>query len=138
MSRQVAVCIDAHKIAVEQRPIPDPRGPEVLLRIEAAGVCATDLHLVRRSIPYLQPKVQIPGHEGIGRIVGLGPEVDASQWKVGDRVAHRWLYRICGQCEMCKGNSEQLCDQRELSGRDVDGCWAGMDPVLLFRQRVKH
>ncbi|OJJ47852.1 hypothetical protein ASPZODRAFT_131445 [Penicilliopsis zonata CBS 506.65] len=121
---KVAVCVGTHEICIQQRPIPQPSGTKVLVKIEAAGVCATDLHLVRKSIPYLQPTVEVCGHEGIGRVIGLGPEVDSSEWKVGDRVAHRWLYQTCGECELCLGGNEQFCDKRKLSGKDVDGCWA--------------
>ncbi|KAL7625200.1 hypothetical protein AAE478_004415 [Parahypoxylon ruwenzoriense] len=121
---KVVVTKGTHELAVEERPTPEPTGSQILIQIEAAGICATDLHLIRRSIPYLQSKVDICGHEGIGRIVQLGSDVDSTQWKVGDRVAHRWIYRWCGQCEMCKDGNEQLCDRRELSGKDVDGCWA--------------
>ncbi|RAK95847.1 zinc-dependent alcohol dehydrogenase [Aspergillus ibericus CBS 121593] len=122
-TRKVAVCLDTQHITVEERPIPTPRDSEVLLQIEAAGICATDLHLVRKSIPYLQRKVDICGHEGVGRIVAVGPEVDAAQWQIGDRVAHRWIYDVCLECEMCRGDNEQLCDSRKLSGKDVEGCW---------------
>ncbi|KXL47433.1 MAG: hypothetical protein FE78DRAFT_537116 [Acidomyces sp. 'richmondensis'] len=121
---QVAVCVDTHHIVIQQRPSPEPHGTEVLIQMEAAGICATDLHLMRRSIPYLQPQVNVCGHEGIGRIIGLGSEVDGSKWKLGDRVAHRWVYQVCGLCEMCRGGNEQLCNKRKLSGKDVDGCWA--------------
>jgi propanol-preferring alcohol dehydrogenase len=64
----------------------------VLVKIEAAGICATDLHLVRRSTPYLQPNVEVCGHEEIGRIMSLGPKDDDLQWKIGCRATHRWLY----------------------------------------------
>ena len=123
---KVAVCVDTQTITVQQRSIPEPVGAEVLLQIEASGIFGTDLHLVRRSIPYLQPTVDIAGHEGIGRIIGLGPEVDTTKWNIGDRVAHRWLYAACHECEMCLSGNEQLCDRRKLSGKDVMGCWAGM------------
>ena len=111
-----------HELVVNDRPTPQPTGSQILVRIEATGVCATDLHLIRRSVPYLQPKVDICGHEGVGRIVQLGPDVEG--WKIGERVAHRWIYRWCGQCESCQDGNEQFCDRRELSGKDVDGCWA--------------
>ncbi|KKA18311.1 Alcohol dehydrogenase [Rasamsonia emersonii CBS 393.64] len=122
--RQVAVSDTPHRIIIRDEPVPQPSGTQVLVRIEASGVCATDLHLVRRSIPYLTPQVAVCGHEGIGRIVQLGPEVNATKWKVGDRVAHRWIYRVCRECEPCKSGNEQLCDRRQLSGKDVEGCWA--------------
>lgn len=113
-----------HDLVVEERSTPQPTGSQILLRIEATGVCATDLHLVRRSIPYLLPKVNICGHEGVGRIAQLGPDVDTNEWRVGERVSHRWIYRWCGTCEGCTRGEEQFCDRRDLSGKDVDGCWA--------------
>lgn len=88
-TRKVAVCIDIQHIKVEERPLPTPNDSEVVVLIEATGICATDLHLVRRSIPYLQRKVDVCGHEGVGRIVAVGPDVDTSEWRLGDRVAHR-------------------------------------------------
>lgn len=112
-------------ITLENRQTPSPTGTQVLLKIEASGVCATDLHLVRKALPHLKPKVDIQGHEGIGRIMKVGPDVDGSKWKVGDLVAHRWLWSVCQQCELCQGGNEQLCDERKLSGMHVDGCWAG-------------
>jgi alcohol dehydrogenase, propanol-preferring len=122
---KVVVTRGTHELVVEERSTPRPTGSEILIRIEATGVCATDLHLVRKSIPYLQPKVNICGHEGVGRIVELGPDVDSSEWKVNERVSHRWIFKWCGQCEGCKDGNEQFCDNRSLSGKDVDGCWAG-------------
>ena len=124
-THKVAVCLDTKHIVIEERATPTPRGSEVLLQIEAADICATDLHLVRRSIPYLQRKVNVCGHEGTGRIVAVGPEVNATQWKIGSRVAHRWIDDVCTECEMCQGDNEQLCDSRKLSGKDVEGCWGG-------------
>ncbi|PYI01406.1 hypothetical protein BO78DRAFT_423569 [Aspergillus sclerotiicarbonarius CBS 121057] len=58
-TRKVAVCIDTQHIAIQERRIPTPHNSEVLVQIEAAGICATDLHLVRRSIRYLQRKVDL-------------------------------------------------------------------------------
>lgn len=129
-TRTVAITESEHKITIKtDDPIPTATGKQVLIKIEASGICATDLHLVRRSIPYLTRTVDICGHEGVGRIVQLGPHTDSQKWKVGDRVSHRWIYRVCGQCEMCQGDHEQLCEKRVLSGKDVDGCWAGESEV---------
>ncbi|RDK38309.1 GroES-like protein [Aspergillus phoenicis ATCC 13157] len=122
-TRKVAVCIDTHHIELEERPMPTPSGSEVVVKIQATGICATDLHLVRRTIPYLQRKVDVCGHEGVGHIVAVGPDVDTSKWHMGDRVAHRWIFDVCLNCDMCQGGNEQLCDSRKLSGKDVEGCW---------------
>lgn len=123
---KVVLTRGTHDLVVVERETPQPEGSQILIRIEATGVCATDLHLIRKSIPYLQPKVDICGHEGVGRVVRLGPGVDSTTWKINDRVAHRWIYRWCGDCEGCQDGNEQFCDRRHLSGKDVDGCWAGI------------
>lgn len=86
--RQVAITDLQGKTVIKQEPIPHPTNNQILIKLEASGVCATDLHLVKRSIPYLQPTVNICGHEGIGRIVEIGPNVDGQKWKVGYRVSH--------------------------------------------------
>lgn len=123
--RKVAITDANGNTTIKEELMPQPADFQVLIKVEASGVCATDLHLVRRSIPYLQPTVNIHGHEGIGRIVELGSLVDSKKWKIGERVSHRWIYRVCQQCEMCQNGVEQLCEKRALSGKDVDGCWAG-------------
>ncbi|KIX07985.1 uncharacterized protein Z518_02639 [Rhinocladiella mackenziei CBS 650.93] len=111
-------------ISKAQRSTPVPRSTQVLVRVNYSGVCASDLHLSRRDLPYLQPTVSIAGHEGTGRIVSLGPDVDANVWKIGDRVAVRWLHKVCRECEMCTTGYENLCPNRQVSGKDVEGCFA--------------
>jgi propanol-preferring alcohol dehydrogenase len=130
-THKVVVSDNPSAITVETRPTPKPQGAQILIRLEASGVCATDLHLIQRSIPYLQPTVSVCGHEGVGRVVQLGPDVDSTKFKVGDRVAHRWVYRWCGECESCESGNEQSCDRRVLSGKDIDGCWSGKCEFIL-------
>lgn len=134
-TRKVAVSESTTSIVIREEPIPRPAGSQILIKLEASGVCATDLHLVRRSIPYLQPTVDVCGHEGIGRIVELGPDADTQKWRVGERVSHRWIYGVCRECEMCTGGNEQLCEKRKLSGKDVDGCWAGKSATSVYAAR---
>ncbi|OIW25473.1 alcohol dehydrogenase [Coniochaeta ligniaria NRRL 30616] len=111
-------------VSVQSRPTPTPTATQVLVKIDCTGVCASDLHLVRRDLPYLQATVSIAGHEGVGRIAALGPEADASKWNVGDRVAVRWLQKVCKECEACTTGYENLCPNRKISGKDVEGCFA--------------
>lgn len=111
-------------ISVAQRPTPIPVGTQVLVKINYSGVCATDLHLARGTVPYLQPKVSVGGHEGTGVIVNLGPDADGAQWHVGDRVAVRWVHIVCGKCEVCTTGYENLCRSRKLAGKDVEGAFA--------------
>lgn len=115
--------VDANKITVEERPTPVPLSRQVLVELHASGVCATDLHLSNRSIPLLRPSVSVGGHEGVGVIASLGPDVDTSVWKIGDRVGVRWLYNVCRTCEACRTGYENLCPHRRLTGKDVEGCF---------------
>lgn len=110
-------------ISVQSRPTPTPTGTQVLVKVDCTGVCASDLHLARRDLPYLQATVSVAGHEGVGRIAALGPEADP-KWRVGDRVAVRWLHRVCRECEACTTGYENLCPNRKVSGKDVEGCFA--------------
>ena len=122
---RAAISVSTHEIATQEREIPKPQQTQVLVRMEAAGICASDLHLIRRVNPYLTPTVDIGGHEGVGRIAGFGPDVDTGKWSVGDRVAVRWLYSVCQDCELCQSDNEALCGSRVLGGLNVDGCWGG-------------
>ncbi|KAJ5619450.1 hypothetical protein N7510_003434 [Penicillium lagena] len=111
-------------ISVGQRPTPIPLGTQVLVKLHYSGVCATDLHLARGTIPYLQPKVSVGGHEGTGVIASLGPEVDTAEWSIGDPVAVRWVHIVCGKCEVCTTGYENLCASRKLAGKDIEGSFA--------------
>lgn len=111
-------------ISVTQRQTPVAIGTQVLVRLHYSGVCATDLHLARGNIPYLQPKVSVGGHEGTGVIASLGPEVDTTKWHIGARVAVRWVHIVCGECEVCTTGYENLCQSRKLAGKDVEGTFA--------------
>ena len=115
---------DAQIVSIKSRPTPIPTSSQVLVKINCTGVCASDLHLARRNLPYLQPTVAIGGHEGTGTIAALGPEVNSGKWHIGDRVAVRWLHQVCKQCEPCTTGHENLCPNRKISGKDVEGCFA--------------
>lgn len=116
--------VDTKLISVIERETPRPSSSQVLVKINYTGVCASDLHLARRDLPYLQPTVNIGGHEGAGTIAALGPDVDHKVWHTGERVAVRWLHRICKECEACTTGYENLCPNRKISGKDVEGCFA--------------
>jgi propanol-preferring alcohol dehydrogenase len=78
-------------------PIPEPELGEVLVKVEAAGLCHTDIHAAHGDWP-VKPKLPlIPGHEGVGIVTALGPGVN--EVAEGDRVAIPWLGWACGACE---------------------------------------
>ncbi len=85
----------------ELRDVPDPRPAEgqVLIRVEASGMCGTDLHVHEGRLPLVQPPFVL-GHEPVGTIVERGAGVIALQ--VGDRVGVSWMQRGCGRCRACQ------------------------------------
>jgi len=94
----------------------------VLLKVQACGVCHTDLHLVEGDLP-LHRVPLIPGHQVVAIIAAL-PAGD-SALKLGDRVGVPWLFSACGVCANCRRGAENLCDWAQFTGWDVDGGYAG-------------
>jgi len=100
-------------------PSPDPG--QVLVRVLACGVCRTDLHVVDGELP--NPKLPlVPGHEIVGEIVQCGAQVE--HLSAGMRVGIPWLGWTCGQCDYCKTNRENLCDNARFTGYTIDGGYA--------------
>ncbi len=85
-------------------------------------MCHTDLHAVHGDWPVKPTLPFIPGHEGVGYIVALGPGV--IHLKEGDRVGVPWLYSACGHCEHCLGGWETLCETQKNTGYSVNGAFA--------------
>jgi alcohol dehydrogenase, propanol-preferring len=88
-------------------PNPEPGPGQVLVRIEASGLCHTDIHAWRGDWPVKPTPPFIPGHEGVGIVEATGPGV--TRVEVGQRVALPWLATACGTCEHCVGGWETLC-----------------------------
>ncbi|PYH89952.1 hypothetical protein BO71DRAFT_434302 [Aspergillus ellipticus CBS 707.79] len=90
-------------------------------------------HPARRTIPHLQRTVNICSHEGVDRIVALGPDVIPrhSRSGTGSRTAG---YSVCNECDMCLAGTEQLCDARKISGQDGGMlCWASTPAIFPVR-----
>ncbi|WP_246456053.1 alcohol dehydrogenase catalytic domain-containing protein [Nocardioides mesophilus] len=103
--------------------MPVPVRGEVLVRVEACGVCRTDLHLAALELPPRQPHVT-PGHEVVGRVAETGPGV--TRFEVGDRVGVAWLHSTCGQCRWCRSGRENLCPASRYTGWDAEGGYADL------------
>ena len=87
-------------LRLEIRPVPRPGPGQILLRVEACGVCRTDLHLIDGELP--DPRLPIvPGHEIVGRVVALGEGV--SGFTPDQRIGVPWLGWTCGSCHFCTG-----------------------------------
>jgi propanol-preferring alcohol dehydrogenase len=107
------------------RPRPEPEVDEVLLRVEACGVCHSDLHIIDGDTPGFKAGTKpqlIPGHEVVGVVVARGAEV--TQLALGQRVGVAWLHHACGRCEQCREGLENLCRKGTVTGMTVDGGYA--------------
>src|SRR5258706_7627740 len=97
--RAVVVPKAGGRLVLEERDIPQPGAGEVRIRVGACGVCHSDSVTVEGHMPGLvYPR--IPGHEVIGVIEALGPEVRG--WKTGTRVGVGWFSGSCGYCSHCR------------------------------------
>ena len=108
------------RLAMEERPDPAPGPGQIRIRIEACGVCRTDLHVVDGELP--DPKLPVvPGHEIVGRVEAVGEGVD---FKLGARVGVAWLGHTDGTCSYCRSGRENLCDHPLFTGYTRDGGYA--------------
>lgn len=120
--RMIAMQIDAPgaRLRLVERAVPKPAAGEVLLKVEACGVCRTDLHVLDGEVSARFPI--IPGHEIVGRIAERGS--GARGFAPGQRVGVPWLGYTCGTCPYCRMGRENLCDRPEFTGATRDGGYA--------------
>ncbi|HWH68606.1 MAG TPA: alcohol dehydrogenase [Candidatus Sulfotelmatobacter sp.] len=104
-----------------ERDIPEPKAGEVRIKVEACGVCHSDMMIKDGLWPGLQfPR--IPGHEIAGRIDTLGPNV--KEWRVGQRVGVGWHGGHCFHCDPCRRGDFILCQFGKITGISHDGGYA--------------
>jgi alcohol dehydrogenase, propanol-preferring len=101
-----------------RRTVPEPAAGEVLVKVEACGICRTDLHLIEGDLEPKRPGV-VPGHQVVGTVISEG-----ARFVVGDRVGIAWLRGTCGVCEFCRQGAENLCPLSTYTGWDADGGFA--------------
>ena len=123
-------------VPLEIQNVPDPEieAGEVLIQVEACGVCHSDYHLTHGEWDLLRPITKlplIPGHEVAGRIVRTGPGVEG--FHEGDRVGVPWLHYSCDECEFCLDGRETLCPKQKVTGCTVDGGFAE-----LIKAKASH
>ncbi|MBV6303904.1 alcohol dehydrogenase [Candidimonas humi] len=107
-----------------QRKTPVPGAGEVLIEVEACGICGADAGDIEKADPALQPP-RVPGHEVVGRIAALGSGV-APVWHIGQRVGVGRLGGHCKQCAQCRQGQFQLCRNQPFVGSTCDGGYAEM------------
>ncbi|MGY4742248.1 zinc-dependent alcohol dehydrogenase [Streptomyces sp. ATMOS53] len=109
-------------LEIQDLPVPEVGPGQVLVRMEASGLCHTDIHAAHGDWPVKPQPPFIPGHEGIGTVEAVGAGV--SEDLLGKRVAVPWLGSSCGACRYCVSGWETLCESQVNSGYSVDGCYA--------------
>jgi propanol-preferring alcohol dehydrogenase len=112
-------------LTIEDLAQPQPDAREVLIEVEACGVCHSDLHVGDGDWPQLVPITKRPlilGHEIAGRVVEKGASVH--NLEIGDRVGVPWVYWTCGECDFCREGNENLCAKQKITGVTVDGGYA--------------
>lgn len=108
-------------LAMEYLPCPVASHGQIQIRVEACGICRTDLHLIDGELP--DPSLPIiPGHEIVGRITALGAEV--SGFSLNERVGVPWLGWTCGTCRFCTSGRENLCESARFTGYQIHGGYA--------------
>jgi alcohol dehydrogenase, propanol-preferring len=130
--RMFQVCVCGQPLKLNEAPTPEPKGSEILLKVLAAGVCHSDLHLADgwfdlgggKKMSLADRGMKLPvtlGHENVGKVVAVGP--DAKGIKVGSvLLADPWIG--CGQCAVCKRGEENLCRAMKSLGVFSNGGYA--------------
>jgi alcohol dehydrogenase, propanol-preferring len=112
-------------LSIEEVQAPKPGAHDVLIQVEACGVCHSDLHVADGDWPPLVPITKRPlilGHEIAGKVAEKGASV--SHLQVGDRVGVPWVHWTCGECEFCREGNENLCVKQQITGVTVNGGYA--------------
>lgn len=114
--------ISSTPLHLREVPRPVPSAGELLIAVEACGVCRTDLHVCEGELPVHRSHVT-PGHEVVGRVVEIGMDTDTA-FRLGDQVGVPWLRSTCGVCPYCRRGAENLCPSSTYTGWDADGGYA--------------
>ncbi|MEA3139403.1 MAG: hypothetical protein QOK23_1572 [Gammaproteobacteria bacterium] len=123
MQRMKAVQVAKPNAGLEvvERGVPDPKARQVRIKVQACGVCHSDMFTVAGAFPGIQyPRV--PGHEVVGIIDALG--ADVPDWKQGMRVGVGWHGGHCGHCSSCRRGDFITCTQGQIPGISYDGGYA--------------
>lgn len=113
--------IDVAPLRAEEAEPPRPGVGELLIRVEACGICHTDLHIAEGELPQHRTPL-VPGHQIVGTVEAVGAGVQRLPSK--SRVGVAWLHRSCGDCRECRSGRENLCASALFTGYDVDGGYA--------------
>lgn len=124
------------RLELREVPVPEPGPGQILVKVEASGVCHTDLHAAKGDWPVKPTAPFIPGHEGVGVVTALGTQAAGLGVREGDRVGVPWLHSACGGCVHCRTGWETLCGKQSNTGYSVNGGFA--EYVLADPRFVGH
>jgi len=113
--------IESNPLQFKDVPQPKPTGTQVLVRVNACGICRTDLHVIEGELAPRKSPI-IPGHQVVGIIEAVGE--GAKQHDIGTRVGIAWLHSTDGTCEYCRAGKENLCNDPTFTGWTVNGGYA--------------
>lgn len=119
--RVVQVAEPNGPFSLVERPIPNPGPGEVRIRVEACGICHSDMFAKTGSFPGMKYPI-VPGHEIAGIIDAVGPDV--TEWRPGHRVGVGWHGGHCGQCPACRRGDFVDCTNLRIPGINIDGGYA--------------
>jgi propanol-preferring alcohol dehydrogenase len=117
---------DQEPLKKVELPDPVPGDSEILIKVSACGVCHTEIDEIEGRTPPAEYPV-VPGHQIVGKIIDKGTNVKKRE--VGERVGVAWIYSVCGNCQFCMSNQENLCPEFKATGRDVNGGYAELIAV---------
>ncbi|KAL6711333.1 hypothetical protein ACN47E_005864 [Coniothyrium glycines] len=109
---------------IEELDMPEPGAGEVLINLTHSGVCHSDMGVMMNTwsiLPFPTQAGQVGGHEGVGKIVKMGPGTENSAVKIGDRVGIKWMAGICEACEACRAGFDAGCFSGKISGYYTPG-----------------
>jgi propanol-preferring alcohol dehydrogenase len=109
-------------VTIDELPKPVAGPGEIIVKVEASGLCHTDIHAAHGDWPVKPSPPFTPGHEGVGIVTELGAGV--TEVAIGDRVAMPWLGYACGTCDYCVSGWETLCLEQRNMGYSMDGGFA--------------
>ena len=113
--------IESSPLRMVERPMPQPGPHEVRVRVTRCAICRTDLHVIEGELPRQKIPI-IPGHQIVGYVDALGPDV--RHLRLGERVGVAWLRHTCGTCGFCRSARENLCERARFTGYHADGGYA--------------
>ncbi|MFA5688302.1 MAG: alcohol dehydrogenase catalytic domain-containing protein [Kiritimatiellales bacterium] len=131
MKALVKIAKGIGNIELREVDAPRPQDNEVLIKIEACGICGTDIHVKHDNFPYWPPVIL--GHEFTGTVVETGK--DCRVFKTGDRVVAEPHTKACGHCYLCRTGNIQICPDKRSPGWGIDG---GMTEYICYPEKLLH